>query len=165
MLEPLAEIPPTAWVECDLENNAAWESSAYPDAGKADQDGKPAWKSVGLSGKVYAHGGGQGPKELELTVDAPPENAEQWKGVSGAPIFVNEKLRRTDQGSAAEFSRRALRRCAGSRVAAKSRLSPGAVSQVVGPFARRHLGACRDVGSKNANLEVGRVGRQVAKAQ
>jgi hypothetical protein len=92
VLEPLAEIPPTAWVECDLENNAAWESSAYPDAGKADQDGKPAWKSVGLSGKVYAHGGGQGPKELELTVDAPPENAEQWKGVSGAPIFVNERL-------------------------------------------------------------------------
>ena len=145
--EPLAEIPPTAWVECDLENNAAWELSAYPDAGKADQDGKPAWKSVGLSGKVYAHGGGQGPKELELTVDAPPENAEQWKGVPARPLRQRE-LAGLSKEAPRSFSRRALRRCAGSRVAAELRLSPGAVSQVVGPFARRHLGACRDVGKQ-----------------
>jgi hypothetical protein len=93
ILAPLPEIPPIIWAESDFENNEAWESSAYPDAGKVNQDGKPAWKSVALSGKLYAHGGGgQGLKELELTVDAPPENAEQWKGVSGAPIFVNERL-------------------------------------------------------------------------
>jgi len=92
-LKPLAEIPHITWVESDFDDDATWQSSAYPDAGKVDQDGKPAWKSVGLSGKLYAHGGGgQGLKELELTVEAPPPDAEKWKGVSGAPIFVNEKL-------------------------------------------------------------------------
>jgi hypothetical protein len=89
---PLADTPEIAWVETEFDDDAVWQSSGYPDAGKVDQNGKPAWKTVGLSGKLQAHGGGgQGAKELELTVDAPPP-AEQWAGISGAPVFVGERL-------------------------------------------------------------------------
>ena len=98
------------------------------DAGKADQDGKPAWKSVGLSGKVYAHGGGQGPKELELTVDAPPENAEQWKGVSGAPIFVKRELAGLIKEAPRSFRGGRFAGARAQGLLQNRRLSPGAVS-------------------------------------
>jgi len=89
---PLADTPEVTWVETDFDANVAWQSSGYPDAGKVIQDDKPFWKTVGLDGVVKAHGGGgQGPKELELTVDAPPK-AAGWAGISGAPVFVGEFL-------------------------------------------------------------------------
>ena len=89
---PFSEMPEVAWAETDFQTDAVWHSSGYPDAGKADQDGKWVWKSVGLGGKLQAlGGGGQGSRELELTVDSPPP-AEQWAGISGAPVFVGERL-------------------------------------------------------------------------
>jgi hypothetical protein len=89
---PLPDTPEVAWVEADFDANAPWESSGYPDAGKVIQDDKPLWKTVGLDGTLKAYGGGgQGSKELELTVDAPPK-ATGWAGISGAPVFVGERL-------------------------------------------------------------------------
>lgn len=87
-----AELPEVAWAEATFETDAVWHSGAYPKAGTVDQDGKTAWKTVGLSGKLQALGGaGQGGRELELTVDAPPP-ADEWAGISGAPVFVGDRL-------------------------------------------------------------------------
>ena len=89
---PLDATPDAAWIETDFEDDVGWKSSAYPEAGKVSNEGKPAWKTVGLGGTLHAHGGGgQGPRELELTVEAPPP-AEQWAGISGAPVFVGDRL-------------------------------------------------------------------------
>jgi hypothetical protein len=92
-VEPaLPEAPKVAWVETEFDADAQWHSSGYPAAGRIEDEGKALWKTVGLSGKLQAHGGGgQGRRELELTVDAPPP-AEQWSGISGAPVFVGERL-------------------------------------------------------------------------
>src|SRR5262249_51654774 len=47
---------------------------------------------AGLKGDLYAFGGGgQGARNLELIVDAPPEG-NGWIGISGAPVFVGDKL-------------------------------------------------------------------------
>jgi hypothetical protein len=89
---PLTDIPQMAWVETAFTLDAPWESTGYPDAGIVDNHGERLWKTVVLKGEIYALGGaGQGSKELELSVDAPPP-AEQWAGISGAPIFVGDRL-------------------------------------------------------------------------
>lgn len=89
---PLALPGEVGWVEADFDADAAWHSSGYPDAGKVDDDGRPRWKTVGLSGVLQALGGqGQGRRELELTVNAPPP-AALWAGISGAPVFVGDAL-------------------------------------------------------------------------
>lgn len=89
---PFAELPEVAWAEETFDTDAVWHSGAYPKAGTVDQDGKTAWKTVGLGGKLQALGGaGQGGRELELTVDAPPP-ADAWAGISGAPVFVGDRL-------------------------------------------------------------------------
>jgi hypothetical protein len=93
LIEPLPEMADVDWVEAEFEADVAWHSSAYPDAGMIDlADGKAAWKTVGLNGQLNAlGGGGQGPRELELTVDSPSHPA-QWAGISGAPVFVGDRL-------------------------------------------------------------------------
>jgi hypothetical protein len=92
VLTPLPDVDEPDWLEGDVDADAVWHSSGYPDAGKIVRDGRPARKTVGLSGKLLSHGGGgQGPKELELTVESPPP-ADQWTGISGAPVFVRDRL-------------------------------------------------------------------------
>lgn len=89
---PLAELPEVSWAEGTFDDDAVWHSSAYPKAGSVDQAGKIVWKTVGLGGKLQAlGGGGQGARELELTVEAPPP-AQEWAGISGAPVFVGDRL-------------------------------------------------------------------------
>ena len=89
---PLDAAPQVSGWRTDFEDDAIWQSSAYPEAGKVSKEGKPTWKTVGLDGTLHARGGGgQGPRELELTVNAPPP-AEEWAGISGAPVFVGERL-------------------------------------------------------------------------
>lgn len=89
---PLPDLPDVSWAEAAFDDDAVWHSSAYPRAGTVDHEGKTVWKTVGLSGKLQAlGGGGQGMRELELTVDAPPP-ADEWAGISGAPVFVGDRL-------------------------------------------------------------------------
>jgi hypothetical protein len=92
LASPLPKAPEISWVEADFEDDAQWHSSGYPVAAKIERDGQTEWKTVGLGGSLHAHGGGgQGLRELELTVEAPPP-AEQWAGISGAPVFVGDRL-------------------------------------------------------------------------
>ena len=89
---PLPDVDEPEWLEGDIQDDAGWRSSGYPDASKIDRGGRPAWKTAGLSGKLLASGGGgQGPKELELSVESPPP-ADLWTGISGAPVFVGDRL-------------------------------------------------------------------------
>jgi hypothetical protein len=89
---PLANIPQVGWVETEFDDDVAWQSSGYPDAGIVEKEGERLWKTVALKGEINRlGGGGQGSKELELEVKAPPP-AEQWAGISGAPIFVDGRL-------------------------------------------------------------------------
>ena len=92
LASPLPTAPEIRWLEEDFAADAQWHSSGYPVAAKIEREGQTEWKTVGLSGKIHAHGGGgQGLRELELTVEAPPP-AEQWAGISGAPVFVGDRL-------------------------------------------------------------------------
>lgn len=88
----LGEVEPIAWLDETPVADLAWHSSAYPDAGKLRINGKPAYKTVGLDGTLHAGGGGgQGARELDLSVKDPP-TADDWAGASGAPVFVGERL-------------------------------------------------------------------------
>lgn len=92
LASPLHKAPAIRWAETDFEADVQWHSSGYPVAARIERDGQPEWKTVGLDGKLHAHGGGgQGLRELELTVEAPPP-AQQWAGISGAPVFVGDRL-------------------------------------------------------------------------
>jgi len=86
------EIEPPRWSEHLPRENAAWSSTAYPDASNVDvRDGRER-KSAGLDGTLYVQGGGgQGSKELELGVNNPPP-MDDWAGISGAPVFVDGSL-------------------------------------------------------------------------
>jgi hypothetical protein len=81
------------WSELSPAENSTWNSTGYPEASYFGGDGNERErKSAGLDGTLYVQGGGgQGPKELELGVNNPPP-FEEWSGVSGAPVFVGDKL-------------------------------------------------------------------------
>jgi hypothetical protein len=88
----LGEIPVVQWAEVSHGGNAVWESTAYPVAAKQQVDAHEQWKSAGLDGTLYGQGGGgQGVRELDLSVKAPPGPAG-WGGISGAPVFVGNLL-------------------------------------------------------------------------
>jgi len=89
--EPIHEVQLPVWGNTSFEDNVKWYSLAYPiAAAEMTEDGK-AYKSSGLEGLLYAHGGGgQGLQELELGVEH--ESKEKWNGISGAPIFVGDEL-------------------------------------------------------------------------
>ncbi len=73
--------------------NATWESIAYPEAAlKPTGTGASDRKSAGLQGTLYCGGGGgQGSRELDLGVADPP-SMKDWAGASGAPIFAGNEL-------------------------------------------------------------------------
>jgi|GEM_PF-2255762 len=74
--------------------NQRWESVGYPKAFADVQGESVSYKSAGLDGQLY-FGGGGGQVEvmrLDLTVTAAPTDPENWRGISGAPVFVEGKL-------------------------------------------------------------------------
>lgn len=88
---PIHEVNPPLWGRASFAQNANWDSTAYPLAAVEKTDDGKTYKSAGLKGILYARGGGgQGLPNLELGVDH--ESSNQWNGISGAPIFVDEEL-------------------------------------------------------------------------
>ena len=90
--DPLDELPLQDFLDVLPEKNVVWESAGYPSAATQESDEGDAWTSVGLEGKLYVKGGvGQRETELDLGVGDPPEG-KGWRGISGAPVFVDDKL-------------------------------------------------------------------------
>jgi len=88
----LKDIPAVQWPEQPYSEDTAWESTAYAIAAKQQVDKREQWKGAGLDGTLYGQGGGgQGVRELDLSVNA-PATPEGWGGISGAPVFVDGKL-------------------------------------------------------------------------
>jgi len=88
--QPLEDLEPPNWGAMDFKQNETWTSVAYPKASSQTIEGLTEFKTSGLQGILYAHGGGgQGIRELELGVE---HEAELWNGISGAPVFVEGKL-------------------------------------------------------------------------
>ena len=90
---------------------SSWESYGYPKASTIENEGEPLeFKTSGLSGKVYAYGGGgQGNRELELTVEAEPKDKLGWTGISGTPIFIDGLLAGIIKTSPEPFALRRLK--------------------------------------------------------
>jgi hypothetical protein len=88
------------WMDSFPESDVSWCSTAYPVATSETVEERTRetgvertrFTTAGLKGTIYGQGGaGQGQRELELTVDAPARK-EGWHGISGAPVFVGDKL-------------------------------------------------------------------------
>jgi hypothetical protein len=95
---PLPEhLAPVVWDETVPVDNVTWDnvtrtSTAYPRAAVREEGGGRDYKTAGLQGRLYVTGGGgQGRRELDLGVDDQAA-AEDWKGASGAPVFVGDAL-------------------------------------------------------------------------
>ncbi len=73
-----------------LPTDAAWRSRGWAVAGKALR-GKTLLDSMtALAGIAFSFEAGQ--EKLELSVEAPPDGTEWWKGASGAPVFCDTRL-------------------------------------------------------------------------
>jgi hypothetical protein len=74
------------------DSTTPWEGAGFAQAGKINQ-GELAGErnSIGLHGNFYP-GGNLINGDLELTVEAPPEVEGKWKGISGAPVIIGERL-------------------------------------------------------------------------
>jgi len=85
---PLVDVAPLELLKDLPVTDEEWKSSGYPKAAVEGND----WKTAQLDGKINAlGGGGQGQRFLELTVNNPP-TGEGWRGISGAPVFIGDKL-------------------------------------------------------------------------
>ena len=85
-------VPGVQWAASRPPTNVAWYSTAYPEAMSVETDDLVEYKTAGLSGVLYSQGGyGQGLPELDLAVDAAAAPGG-WHGISGAPVFVGDKL-------------------------------------------------------------------------
>jgi len=88
----LSHAEPVAWMEELLQSDLPWRSTGYPDAATQIVDQHTQFTTSGMKGEIYSQGGGgQGQRELELTVDN-PAGAESWRGISGAPVFSEDKI-------------------------------------------------------------------------
>jgi hypothetical protein len=75
----------------DISNQKEWYGSGFPNAGKYTTSlNKIINDTVGISGVIEIGGAISG--FLDLTVEAAPNSAEQWKGLSGSPVFVDDYL-------------------------------------------------------------------------
>ncbi len=91
--ESLKNIDPPTLDALLLDEDRPWNSTAYPKASSQAGPKGVEYSTSGLNGICYAHGGkGQGLRELELSVNAEPEDDEGWKGISGAPVFIGDAL-------------------------------------------------------------------------
>jgi hypothetical protein len=88
-----ADIVAVRWSENLSAQNVQWNSTGYPEASLVEEEMRQAErKSAGLQGTLYVSGGGgQGRKELDLGVADPPDMTD-WRGASGAPVFVADAL-------------------------------------------------------------------------
>jgi hypothetical protein len=88
----LADVTPVEWTETMPEEDVEWRSTGYPIAARQRDDERDYWKSTGLDGTLYAQGGsGQGLRELDLTVKA-GAGPKAWGGISGAPVFIGDRI-------------------------------------------------------------------------
>jgi hypothetical protein len=88
----LAQIEPVEWMDRLPDSDVPWRSTGYPVAASETAKEQIRFTSAALKGVIYSQGGaGQGPRELELTVEA-PATKEGWRGISGAPVFVEKRL-------------------------------------------------------------------------
>ncbi|HEX3019618.1 MAG TPA: hypothetical protein VHP36_04920 [Chitinispirillaceae bacterium] len=73
-------------------SNVTWEGAGFPAAGKiASGDIAGKRDTVGLKGDFY-HAGGAVSGNMELDVSAPPSIPGLWRGISGSPILIGERL-------------------------------------------------------------------------
>jgi len=84
----------------------AWESQGFALAGESERD-EAVWSSpVGLNGTAYP------PQpdgtRFELSVEAPPDTRELWKGISGTSVFVGRTLHGLIANAAPNFDSRRL---------------------------------------------------------
>ena len=100
------DVPPPDWGGMAFQGNQVWDSVAYPQAASEKAQDGTEFKTSGLTGTLYALGGeGQGIRELDLGVR---DEANWWDGISGAPVFVGEKLVGIIKSSLASFEQRRL---------------------------------------------------------
>lgn len=85
---PLSGIPFAPLSPHPAKPHRLWNSEGFPDAGKRDDERH----AVGMQGKTYADPHGDQQNWFELGVDHPPQDADQWKGASGAPVFSEGKI-------------------------------------------------------------------------
>jgi hypothetical protein len=91
IMVPIHDVDLPQWGHELFDQDVKWNSVAYPVAATEETEEGIIYKSVGLTGTLYPYGGGgQGRKELDLGVEY--ESEDEWKGISGAPIFVGDKL-------------------------------------------------------------------------
>jgi hypothetical protein len=108
IVEPVFEdLPYPDWGGMHFQENQVWDSTAYPQAASVKTLEGTEYPTSGLTGTLYAHGGsGPGIPFLELGVE---DEATWWNGISGAPVFVKEKLVGIIKSSQPTFEQRRLR--------------------------------------------------------
>jgi hypothetical protein len=75
-----AEAEAVEWMEDLPEIDVSWRTTGYPVAASETVDQSRRYTTAVLKGTIYSQGGGgQGQRELELTVDA-PARTEGWHG-------------------------------------------------------------------------------------
>jgi hypothetical protein len=80
------------WMEIFPKENQPWSSLGYPCAAAEDNGDRIDLTSIGLDGKFYPLGGsGQGKQKLDLGVES-QATPQGWRGISGAPVFVEGKF-------------------------------------------------------------------------
>ena len=87
-------VEPPLWGETlGKDDDVEWKTVAYPVASTEETSNEIDWFSSGLEGTWHPLGGrGSGLRKLELGVEYPADDPEKWKGISGAPVFVGDKL-------------------------------------------------------------------------
>lgn len=84
----LAHVGPVSWMDVFPLSNLRWHSTGYPIAAAEVTGDQLRYTTAGLEGTLYAEGGGgQGIRELDLSVEAGAA-PDGWRGISGAPVFV-----------------------------------------------------------------------------
>ncbi len=79
----------SSFLPCEI---TRWEGSGFPAAGKINFGTLEGHRdTVYLYGNYYP-GGSLKRRDLELTVEAPPDILGKWKGISGAPIMIGDRL-------------------------------------------------------------------------
>ncbi len=74
----------TSLADSPLRETARWESRGYP------RSATPKVPLVGLSGEAYAFT--RAAATFEVTVSAATGQVDDWRGISGAPVFVGQRL-------------------------------------------------------------------------
>ena len=72
-----------------VSNKNEWHGAGFPNAGKfTTSKDRTVNDTVGISGRIEM-GGNLISGLMDLTVKSGPSSAEQWKGLSGSPVFID----------------------------------------------------------------------------